>query len=99
MASEDVTVRLVGRDADDHVRDAVLRLGRLLGWESSDVMAFTEGLTGCPWERCGSIEFGVVLDEYQMLARAIETKRSQRVAREREHGSAVVQGATDATPG
>jgi hypothetical protein len=92
MASEVATVRLDERDADDRLRDAVLRLGGLLGWEPRDVMAFAEGLTGCPWERCGAVEFALVFDEYQMLVRAIEAKRARRSATKQEQGSAVGGG-------
>ena len=87
------------RDECDRLRDVVLRTGDSLGWQPRDVMAFAEGLTGCPWVSCGSAEFAAVLDEYQMLIRAIEAKRAQRAAREREHGSAGVEGGSDAPPG
>ena len=40
-----------------------------------------------------------VLDEYQMLIRAIEAKRTQRAAREREHRSAAAEGGADASSG
>jgi hypothetical protein len=87
------------RDKENHLRDVVLQLGERLGWEPRDVMAFAEGLTGCPWVRCASVEFAAVLDEYQMLIQAIEAKGAQRAAREREHGSAGVEGGSDASPG
>lgn len=86
-------------DEGDRLRDVVLRIGESLGWEPRDVMAFAEDLTGCPWVRCGSVEFVAVLDEYLMLNQAIEAKRAQRAAREREHGSAGVEGGSDAPPG
>jgi hypothetical protein len=98
MASEEVTVRIDGRDANDRLRDAVLRLGGLLAWEPCDVMAFAEGLTGCPWDRCGAVEFALVLDEYQMLVRAIEAKRARRAARVLDYESATVEGAADVGP-
>jgi hypothetical protein len=86
-------------DEGERLRDVVLGIGESLGWETRDVMAFAEGLTGCPWVRCGSVEFVAVLEEYKMLIQAIEAKRAQRAAREREHGSAGVEGGSDASPG
>jgi hypothetical protein len=96
MASEEASVRLAGRDANGHLRNAVLRLGGLLGWEPCEVVAFAEGLTGCSWDRCGAVEFALVLDEYQMLVRAIEAKRARRSATKKEQGSAAVGGGIDA---
>jgi hypothetical protein len=95
----DVGASRYERDEDDHLRDVVLQLGERLGWEPRDVMAFAEGLTGCPWVRCSSVEFGAVLVEYQMLIQAIEAKRTRRAVRERKHGVAGVEGGTDASPG
>ena len=92
-------VRRNERDEDDRLRNVVLQLGERLGWERRDVMAFAEGLTGCPWVRCGSVEFAAVLNEYQMLIQAIEAKRTRRAARDREHGTAGVEGGSDGFPG
>jgi len=87
------------RDKENHLRDVVLQLGERLGWEPRDVMAFAEGLTGCPWVRCASVEFAAVLDEYQMLIQAIEAKRTRRAVRARELGSAGVEGEPYVSPG
>jgi hypothetical protein len=92
-------IRLNEHDEENHLRDVVLQLGERLGWGPRDVMAFAEGLTGCPWVRCGSVEFAAVLDEYQMLIQAIEAKRTRRAVREREHGSAGVEGEPYVFPG
>ncbi len=98
MASN-VGVPLNERDEKRHLRHVVLQLGERLGWEPRDVMAFAEGLTGCPWAFCGSVEFAAVLDEYQMLIQAIEAKRTRQAVRAREHGSAAAEGGADASSG
>lgn len=98
MSRERATVRVAECGADDHLRAAVLRLGELLGWEYGDVLAFTEGLTGCRWDCCGAAELALVLDEYQTLLAAIEAKHARRVGQEPTQEDAAADGGTNATP-
>jgi hypothetical protein len=72
MASDRLGSRPVDRRDRVHLRTAVLHIGGLLGWEPSDIIAFTEGLTGRPWRRCGCEEFETVLEEYLAVGRAKE---------------------------
>jgi hypothetical protein len=64
-----------GRRRRAQLRAAVLRLGGLLGWGSSEAIAFTEAVTNRPWRRCGCSEFETVLEEYWAIGRVIEEKR------------------------
>jgi hypothetical protein len=86
----------IGACDDGTMREAVLRLGGLLGWEPGEVIAFTEGLTGCTWEHCTSAEFAQVVDEFQALVQAIEAKASRRAVRERARNAAALSGECDA---
>ena len=65
------------------LRGDVLHYGGLLGWQTSEVIAFTEALTHCPWRRCGCIEFWAVLDEYLAIMEVIQAKATRRLATER----------------
>jgi hypothetical protein len=60
------------------LRTAVLRVGALLGWSPSDVIAFAEALTGCPWPHAGRPDLELVLEEYRTLLRALRAKRARR---------------------
>jgi hypothetical protein len=64
-----------GRRHRAQLRAAVLRLGGLLGWGSSQAIAFTEAVTNRPWRRCGCAEFETVLEEYWAIGRVIQEKR------------------------
>ena len=65
------------------LRAAVLRAGGLFGWRTSEVIAFVEVLTGCPWPRCGVIELQLVLREYRDLAAAAAVRMAGRAVRHR----------------
>ena len=65
------------------LRGDVLRYGGLLGWQASEVIAFTEALTRCPWRRCGCVEFWAVLDEYLAIMEVIQAKATRRLITER----------------
>jgi hypothetical protein len=65
------------RDERAHLRESVLRIGGLMGWQPHDIIAFTELLTDCPWNRCGAEEFRAVLEEYRSIARAAEARESR----------------------
>lgn len=63
-------------------RAKVFQLGAALGWSPDAVIAFTEALTGRPWQECGQAELELVLREYRGLVRAIQAKAARRAARE-----------------
>jgi hypothetical protein len=72
-----------------HLRAATLRLGALLGWQTHEVEAFAEALTGRPWAACGCPELCRVFDEYHEVALAIAGRmRRQRGRRGKEAGRA-----------
>lgn len=73
-----------GRHRRAELRAAVLRLGRLLGWQSREVIAFAEAVTNRPWRRCGCAEFETVLEEYWAIGRVIQEKEARR-RRESDH--------------
>ncbi len=60
------------------LRAAVLHYGSLLGWQTQEVIAFAEALTGCPWRRCGCDELVAVLDEYLSIMDVIQGKAARR---------------------
>jgi hypothetical protein len=75
-----------GRRRRAELRAAVLRLGGLLGWGSSEAIGFAEAVTNRPWRRCGCSEFEIVLEEYWAIGRVIEEKQA-RARQERDSAS------------
>ena len=71
------------------LRTTVLRLGALLGWSPSEVIAFAEALTDCPWPRAGRDELELVLEEYLTLLRVLQMKRARRATPAEAHGHAL----------
>lgn len=67
-----------GRARRAYLRASVLRLGSLLGWQSGDVVTFTETVTDRSWRRCGCADFETVLAEYWAIGRVIQEKRARR---------------------
>jgi len=63
------------------LRDAVLRVGGLLGWQPCEVKEFTKALTHRRWRRCRRADLIAVLREYRALAEAIDAKARRRAAR------------------
>jgi len=63
------------------LRDAVLRVGGLLGWQPCEVKEFTKALRHRPWRRCRRADLIAVLQEYRALAEAIDAKARRRAAR------------------
>jgi len=66
------------------LRDAVLRVGGLLGWQPCEVKEFTKALRLRPWRRCRRADLIAVLREYRALAQAIDAKARRRAARVEE---------------
>ena len=60
------------------LRAAVLNLGGFLGWQTHEVISFSEALTGRPWQRCDCADLEAVLEEYQTLIQVVETKSARR---------------------
>jgi len=60
------------------LRDAVLRVGGLLGWQPCEVKEFTRALRHRPWRRCQRADLIAVLQEYRALAEAIDAKARRR---------------------
>lgn len=82
------------RDANDRdmrrrrgeLRTTVLCLGRLLGWDPREVVAFAEAVNDRPWRRCGCAEFERVVEEYWAIGRVIEEKWARRRELDRVEG-------------
>ena len=70
-------------------RELVLRLGALLGWAPSDVVAFAEAVTGCPWSCAGRRELERVMEEYGTLLRVLQAKRARRGTPDEADGHAL----------
>src|SRR3954471_17633517 len=71
------------------LRELVLRLGALLGWTPSDVVAFAEAVTGCPWSCAGRRELERVMEEYVTLLRVLQAKRARRATPAETDGRAL----------
>jgi hypothetical protein len=90
MASSESTPLLVLAEGECVAsRTAVLRLGALLGWSPSEVSAFAEALTGCPWSHAGRRELQLLHDEYLILLRVLQAKRARRAPRAEADGHAL----------
>jgi hypothetical protein len=89
MASESSFSLVLAEDDCLTLRTAVLRLGALLGWSPSEVIAFAEALTDCPWPRAGRHELDLVLDEYLTLLRVLQAKRVRRTTPAEADGHAL----------
>jgi hypothetical protein len=89
MASESSFSLVLAGDEGAALRTMVLRLGGLLGWSPSEVSAFAEALTGCPWQRAGRNELELVLEEYLILVRVLQAKRARRTRSEKADGYAL----------
>ncbi len=71
------------------LRTRVLRLGTLLGWSPSEIIAFAEALTGCPWTHVGRRELELVREEYLTLLRVLQAKRARRARPDEADGYAL----------
>jgi hypothetical protein len=89
MASEPRSSLVLAEDDCLALRTTVLRLGALLGWSPSEVIAFAEALTDCPWPSAGRDELELVVEEYLTLLRALQAKRARRATRDEAHGHAL----------
>jgi hypothetical protein len=89
MANESSSSLVLGEGECVALRTTVLRLGALLGWPPSDVIAFAEALTDCPWPRGGRDELELVLEEYLTLLRVLQAKRARRAMPEEADGHAL----------
>lgn len=71
-------------DVDSEVvrlRRGAIIAGRILGWDTGHVVAFTEALTYRPWRRCGCAELGMVVAEFRALMDAIDARRARAAHR------------------
>jgi hypothetical protein len=89
MVSESTPLLALAEDECLILRITILRLGALLGWSLSEVIAFAEALTDCPWPRAGRHELELVLEEYLTLLRVLQAKRARRATRDEAHGHAL----------
>ena len=80
MARKPTSAARAAHSERARLRAAVLNLGGFLGWQTHDVISFTEALTGRPWHRCDCADLEAVLEEYQTLIQVIETKAARRTA-------------------
>jgi hypothetical protein len=89
MTGESTPLVALAGDECGALRELVLRLGALLGWSPSDVIAFAEAVTGCPWPRAGRPELERVMDEYGTLLRVLQAKQARRATRAPADGHAL----------
>ncbi|MCL5107364.1 MAG: hypothetical protein M1401_00525 [Chloroflexi bacterium] len=79
------------RDERLRLREGVLRLGGMLGWQPAEIIAFTEALTNRPWRRCSGSDFRLVLEEYAIIAQLLAGKANKAPSGGHEGGCAEVE--------
>jgi hypothetical protein len=75
------------RAEERRLREGILHLGALLGWDAPTVAQFAAAVTGHTWRSCGRTDLQGVVEAYALLAhrvRAVQARLPGAVGANRE---------------